>query len=193
MMLKNKDHEHHKYHEYLKARTLKSKLYRKYLLYPKLSSFMNGIGLDLGAGIGEFVAFRPNTIGVEINLENVNFCKSQGLDVRHMEINLLPFNNDKFDSIIMDNVLEHIEDPKPIISEINRTIKKDGVLVVGVPGIKGYESDSDHKIFYSKEDLMTMFINHGYLVEKIFSMPFEFSWLDARIKQYCYYGVFRKV
>ena len=192
-MPKNKAQEHTEYHEYLKVRTLKSKLYRKFLLYPKLSSFMDGLGLDLGAGIGEFVAFRSNTIGVEINIENVNFCKSQGLDVRQMEIDLLPFNNDKFDSIIMDNVLEHIEDPKPILSEINRTLKKNGVLIVGVPGILGYKADLDHKIFYSKEDLKATFLNHGYAVEKIFSMPFEFSWLDTRITQYCYYGVFRKV
>jgi SAM-dependent methyltransferase len=192
-MSKNKVQEYSDYHEYLKVRTLKSKLYRRFILYPKLSSFMHGLGLDLGAGIGEFVAFRPNTIGVEINFKNVSLCKSKGLDVRQMDIDLLPFNDNQFDSIIMDNVLEHIENPKPILSEIDRTLKKNGVLIVGVPGVLGYKADPDHKIFYSKEDLKTMFVIQGYMVEKIFSMPFEFSWLDTRITQYCYYGVFRKV
>jgi SAM-dependent methyltransferase len=183
---------HSEYHDYLKVRTLKSKLYRKYLLYPKIGKFMAGLGLDLGAGIGEFLAFRPATIGVDINTENVDFCIAQGLDCRLMEIDILPFQDDEFDSIVMDNVLEHIADPKPILAEVDRLLKKDGVLIVGVPGVLGYTADLDHKIFYSKEDLVATFVNRGYAVEKIFSMPFECAWLDTRITQYCYYGVFRK-
>lgn len=180
------------YHDYLKERTLKSKLYRKYLLYPKIGKFMAGLGLDLGAGIGEFLAFRPATIGVDINTENVDFCIAQGLDCRLMEIDILPFQDDEFDSIVMDNVLEHIADPLPILAEVDRVLKKDGMLIVGVPGVLGFTGDSDHKIFYSKEDLTATFLNRGYTVEKIFSMPLEWDWLDTRMMQYCYYGVFKK-
>lgn len=183
---------HIKYHNYLKERTLKSKLYRKYLLYPKLSKFMTGMSLDIGAGIGDFLAFRPATIGVDIIPENVDYCKSQGLECYLMEIDVLPFQDNKFDSIIMDNVLEHILDPLPILSEIDRVLKKDGVLVVGVPGILGFTRDLDHKIFYSKDDLTSTFVNRDYAVERIFSMPFESAWLDNHISQYCYYGVFIK-
>ena len=45
------------YHEFLKARTFKSKLYRKYLLFPRLCKFLTGKALDVGPGIGDFVAF----------------------------------------------------------------------------------------------------------------------------------------
>lgn len=180
------------YHNYLKVRTLKSKLYRKYILYPKLGKCMNGLGLDLGAGIGEFLAFRAATKGVDINAENVAFCKAQGLDCRLMEEDVLPFQDDEFDSLIMDNVLEHIAEPLPLLAEVDRVLKKDGILIVAVPGVLGFKADPDHKIFYSREDLVSTFVNRGYLVEKIFSMPFECAWLDSRITQYCYYGVFRR-
>jgi len=153
---------------------------------------MTGLGLDLGAGIGEFLAFRPGTVGVDINTENVDFCIAQGLDCRLMEMDILPFDGDEFDSIIMDNVLEHIADPIPILTEVDRTLKKGGVLIVGVPGVMGFKCDEDHKVFYSKKDLAATFENRGYAVEKILSMPFEWTWLDNRMSQYCYYGVFRK-
>ena len=180
------------YHEFLRARTLKSRIYRKYFLYPRLCKYLTGKALDIGPGIGDFVAFRPNTIGVDINPNNVEFCrKERGLDIRLMEINSLPFDNDEFDSVNMDNVLEHIEEPAQILAEITRVLKKNGVLVVGVPGILGFKTGPDHEVFYSKDDLVATFNNLGYSTIKTFSMPFESDWLDSRMRQYCYYGVFR--
>lgn len=180
------------YHEFLQKRTLKSKVYRKYLLYPRLCKFLSGRALDIGPGIGDFVDFRPNTVGVDINPDNVAFGKSRGLDIRLMDINSLPFKDGEFDSVNMDNVLEHIEDPSPMLAEIYRILKKDGILVIGVPGPLGFTSAPDHEVFYSKEDLEKTFVSRGYSAQKIFSMPIEWDWLDTRMKQYCYYGVFKK-
>lgn len=180
------------YHAFLQTRTIKSKIYRKYWLYPRLCKFLNGKALDIGPGLGEFLKFRPNTIGADINPHNVKWCSSQGLDVRLMEIDKLPFDSQSFDSIIMDNVLEHIENPKKILSEIDRVLIKGGTLVIGVPGVLGFESAPDHEIFYSKELLVKTFVDRQYVVQKMFSMPIELNWLDSRMKQYCYYGVFKK-
>ncbi len=180
------------YHEFLKKRTFKSKIYRKYLLFPKLCKFLNGRALDIGPGLGDFVKFRPNTIGVDINPDNVSFGETRGLDIRLMEINSMPFEDGEFDSINMDNVLEHIEDPTLMLGEIDRVLKRSGILVVGVPGPLGFDTAPDHEVFYSKEDLEMTFVNRGYTTVKIFSMPIEWDWLDTRMKQYCYYGVFRK-
>jgi SAM-dependent methyltransferase len=181
------------YHEFLKKRTFKSKIYRKYLLFPTLCKFLSGRVLDVGSGIGDFVAFRPNTIGVDINPDNVEFCKKhRNLDVRLMEINSLPFDDEHFDSINMDNVLEHIEDPEIILDEMTRVLKKGGILVVGVPGKLGFKTGPDHEVFYSKEDLRKTFTSLNYSVVKIFSMPIECDWLDNLMRQYCYYGVFKK-
>jgi SAM-dependent methyltransferase len=109
-----------------------------------------------------------------------------------MEVNSMPFGDGEFDSINMDNVLEHIEDPTLLLGEIDRVLKRGGILVVGVPGPLGFDTAPDHEVFYSKEDLEMTFVNRGYTTVKIFSMPIEWDWLDTRMKQYCYYGVFRK-
>lgn len=182
------------YHEFLQNRTLKSRFYREYWLYPALCRYLKGRTLDVGPGIGDFVKFRPNTVGVDINPDNVDFCSNErGLDVRLMEIDKLPFENSEFDSVNLDNVLEHIEEPIPLLNEIDRVLKTEGVFLIGVPGIHGFNTAPDHEIYYSKNDLINLITSRGYNLKKLFCMPFKCDWLfETRLKQYCYYGVFIK-
>ena len=153
---------------------------------------MKGKGLDIGCGIGDFLRYRPNTIGVDINPETVNWCKNQGLDVHLMELDRLPFNEQSFDSVILDNVLEHIEDPESILLDIHRTLTNQGLLVVGVPGTLGYSTDPDHKVFYTKEKLVETVTKYDFVVDDLFAMPLNLDWLDSKMSQYCVYAFFKK-
>jgi SAM-dependent methyltransferase len=188
-----KEMSYDEYYNFLQKRTLKSTIYRKYWLYPRLCKFLTGKVLDVGSGVGDFVKFRPDTVGVDINPDNVQWCQSQDIDIRLMSVNVLPFKDKEFDSINMDNVLEHIKDPELILSEMDRVLKDNGILLVGVPGTLGFETAPDHHTFYSKEDLIKTFVNRGYKVQSVFAMPIEYDWLDSHMEQYCYYGVFKKV
>ena len=182
-----------KYHDFLKTRSFTGKLYRKYWLYPTLCKHLIGKTLDIGPGIGDFIKFRPNTIGLDINPNNVEWCQSQGLDVSLMEINIIPFDNCQIDSIIMDNVLEHIEDPEPLLIEIDRVLKRNGILLVGVPGKLGFSKAPDHEIYYSRKDLINKFVSRGYHLLNIFGLPIDYDLLETKLEQYCFYGVFKKV
>ena len=112
---------------------------------------MQGKVLDVGCGIGDFLEFYKNAKGTDINIKNVEYCSKIGLEVSFMENGVIPHDDESFESAVLDNVLEHVEDPKFLLSEINRILCKKGLLIIGVPGFKGYESDSDHKIFYEEE------------------------------------------
>ncbi|MFT4803788.1 MAG: SAM-dependent methyltransferase [Psychroserpens sp.] len=180
------------YFDYLKQRSKLGFFYRKYWLYPRLTRCLKGKALDIGCGIGDFLACRPNTLGVDINEKTVSWCQDLGYLVDLMEVDKLPYEEASFDSIMMDNVLEHIVDPKPILNEINRVLLSGGTLIVGVPGSLGYQRDPDHKVFYSKETLVNTLKNAGFVDEKVFAMPLDFDWLETRLTQYCIYGVFKK-
>jgi SAM-dependent methyltransferase len=184
--------EQAEYFEYLQQRSKLGLVYRKYWLYPKLSRCLKGKSLDIGCGIGDLLAFRPNTVGVDINEKTVGWCKSLGYSVDLMEIDTLPYHDASFDSIIMDNVLEHIVDPKFILEEIHRVLVPGGNLVIGVPGLLGYQRDSDHKVFYSKTCLINTINQAGFVGNKVFAMPLDIDWLETRMSQYCIYGVFSK-
>lgn len=180
------------YFQYLQTRTLWGKLYRNYFLYPKLNKFLRGNALDVGCGIGDFLKFRPNTIGVDINKSAVQWCISQGLEAYDMPINILPFSDASFDSAVIDNVIEHINDPKKLLEEIHRILKKQGRLIVGVPGKYGYTTDPDHKVYYDSESLLKTLKSAQFGSKAMFSMPFNSNWLNENARQYCIYGVFER-
>jgi SAM-dependent methyltransferase len=182
------------YFEYLQERSLVGKLYKQYWLYPKLDKYLKGKVLDVGCGVGYFLKFRANnTVGVDINSETVNWCKKNGLDVHLMEKDILPFKDKMFDSVNLDNVLEHLEDPSGLLTEIHRVTGEAGIFIVGVPGRCAYDRDPDHKVFYSKDDLIKTITDFGFSLKKILVMPLNINWLDTRITQYCVYGIFKKI
>ena len=106
------------YGEYLMRRSRLSGVYRRYFLYPRVCHRLHGRTVDVGCGIGDFLQFRPNTIGVDINAHTVAYCKARGLDARLMEPDVLPFEDASFDSALMDNVLEHIAEPAALLREL---------------------------------------------------------------------------
>ena len=85
----------------------------------------------------------------------------------------------------MDNVLEHIPDHEAdnVIMEILRVLKPNGKLLIGVPGIKGYKSDSDHKHFYSESALIALLNKHHCNKIKSFHMPIHMLWLQNYLSQ----------
>lgn len=66
---------------------------------------------DYYSTVPEFVRFRD---------AQVNYIKAKGED--------LDFEDQKFDLVIMDNVLDHCESPEKVLDEIKRVIKPGGYI-----------------------------------------------------------------
>lgn len=180
------------YFSYLKGRSLTGLIYRNWWLYPRICRYLPGSVLDVGCGIGDFLRFRRDAIGVDIIPAAVDWCRTLGLDARLMEVNQLPFGDATFDGVVLDNVLEHVAEPHALVTEVVRVLKPTARVVVGVPGRKGYASDPDHKVFYDEAKLVGLLQNYGLKQKKLFHMPVEAKFLDRSLSQYCLYGVFER-
>ena len=178
------------YHNLLRRRNINGILYRKYFLYPRLKKFINGKTLDVGCGIGDFLKYSNNSVGVDINIYNIKYINDLGLEAYVMKDNKIPFPNKYFNSIMLDNVLEHIEYPVPLLDEIRRISSEQAILIVGVPGVKGFKRDDDHKIFYDEYSLKELINKFGFSHRKTIYYPLNFKLLSKLISQFCVYQVF---
>jgi SAM-dependent methyltransferase len=166
--------------------------YRNMWLYPRISRYLRGRVLDVGCGIGDMVRYRAQTVGVDVNAKAVAYCRSRGLTVRQMEPDVLPFLDAEFDGVMLDNVLEHLEKPEPLLAEIHRVLRAGGDFIVGVPGERGFASDLDHKRHYSETALTRCIKSAGFEPSSVFHQPFRSRLLDRQFRYYAIYGVFRR-
>jgi len=182
-----------KYFVYLSKRSLLGKWYRNFILYPRLNIYLRGKVLDVGCGIGDMLSYRKNIIGLDVNPLNVDFCKKRQLEAYVMKPNIIPFGDEVFDTVLFDNVLEHIEKPSLLFKEIRRVLKPDGLLLIGVPGIKGYQSDDDHKVFYDEKKLQALALKNRFNVNHFFYTPIiKSTFLSKQLRQYCIYTQWSK-
>lgn len=101
--------------------------------------------LEIGSFLGP-VSISLKKIGYNVcALDIPEFYRSSSLrtlyeknDIPFIGLNLreyrLPYESNSFDVVIICEVIEHLNfNPLPVIKEINRVIKKDGYIYIGMP------------------------------------------------------------
>jgi len=95
-----------------------------------LSPYIKGETLDVGCGqrpYEKIFSDATSYTGLEIDRpENRRFKKA---DVFY-NAGVLPFGNDRFDSIVTFEVFEHVLNPDEFLREVNRVLKIGGVLLM---------------------------------------------------------------
>ena len=101
--------------------------------------------LDYGTRDGNFLEFLTKSgviekgLGIDLNQEAIQAGK-ESLDNKDVQLvtikkgDLIPYEENTFDSISMIGVLEHIFDQERILRELYRVLKKNGKIYVLVPG-----------------------------------------------------------
>jgi len=171
------------------------KLFSSPILYFCARRFGRGI-VEIGSGTGSGIlgAFPKNVRGFEIKPVAVEYCKASGLNVHLIkEGGDFPVADSTVSACVLDNVLEHIEDPKSTLDECYRITQEGGGLVVAVPGVRGFDSDPDHKVFYDAASLQEL--DERWLLQSLFSIPFLFRCekLSKFVKQYCLVATYKKI
>jgi SAM-dependent methyltransferase len=187
------------YFDHLRTITFAGKIYKKFISSPVLYFQARRFGqriVEIGSGTGSGVlgTFPKRVRGLEINPAAVAYCQAQGMHVQLVrDDGVFPVSDAAFDVCILDNVLEHILDPHITLDECHRITTGNGGLVMAVPGIRGYESDDDHKKFYSEDDLRNL--DDRWQLISLFSTPFLIKGerLSRTVKQYCLVATYKKI
>ena len=138
--------------------------------------------LDIGCWSGQMEYFLPNTpellVGIDPNTEAINLAKRRipQFQFKVARAEKLPFANNYFDTVLMFEVLEHlpVNSEPQVFVEINRVLKKGGILIMSTPNKTPLAILLDPAYFlinhrhYSKDEL-TKFITDSNLAIKNFS------------------------
>lgn len=154
--------------------------------------------LDIGCGTGAAVVDMKKMFGREVELVGLDVVKMQ-IDIAEKKVKeygvhaefmwyegkQLPFSDNSFDAVYTSDVLGHVENVPYWLDEINRVLRKDGVVAMFAESklgkhawlrrwfLKhGHNTDPHaefHISLYSKNELRDLMHDSNFEVEKMYS------------------------
>jgi len=123
-----------------------------------LSPVLNGHLLDVGCGSKPYESLFDidSYTGLDIETEVTH---KRGIADHFYNGDRFPFDDDKFDSVLCNQVLEHVFNPDDFLSEIYRVLKPGGKLLLTVPFVWDEHEQPYDYARYSSFGL-------SYLIEK---------------------------
>jgi SAM-dependent methyltransferase len=138
--------------------------------------------------------FKKLNLGCGRNIKqgwvNLDCVDLPGVDVVHdIEKLPLPFDDDQFDEIRCDNILEHVE-YIPVLKDLHRILKPAGRLRIRVPHFTSRNNyvDPTHKRYFSI-DTFEFFIKNSEIRENWY-FDFHFSRIGYRKIKFFKKGLF---
>ena len=140
--------------------------------------------LDIGCGVNfgflkKVEPYISRGFGIDYKVDEI--INSKLTAIRSVLDQKLPFDDNALDIVTMLAVLEHLEKPSRIISEIERVLKHEGVLIITVPsrrakpileflsyklGVVNELEIRDHKKYYNYSDLKELFSGTGLNIDQ---------------------------
>lgn len=172
----------------------------------KMGGFQPLTALDLGCGLGfgsknlKGVFPEVRVVGVDItDSVKEDFQINSASEFIHIDGATLPFRNDFFDVVLVNDVIEHVADTDSLIKEISRVLAPNGTLLLSTPNMAawfnrmsllfGYQlffsEVSYEKIFgrpgsdvvghlrlFTQSALVQFLAHHGFHVSNLSAAPF---------------------
>jgi 2-polyprenyl-3-methyl-5-hydroxy-6-metoxy-1,4-benzoquinol methylase len=160
------------------------------------------VGLDLGCGDGahlDWLASHVTTLyGSDYNVLRLRRAQARGVaaGLAVADVTDYPADDDTFDVVFFNHVIEHIPDDERALSEIHRVLKPGGIVVLGTPNEGAafwqlayrlqpeFRRTTDHVHFYTADSLVAKCRAAGFGIRHVkpigWGLP-HWTW-DARVR-----------
>jgi len=121
---------------------------------------------------------------------NVDIVKREGVDkVFNFNKFPYPFNDNTFDYILAENIIEHLDNTKEVILELSRILKDNGVIQIKVPyynHVCAY-NDAEHTHYFNERTFIDLIekkdaTNKIILIEQKIKGGFFWRWIPEWIR-----------
>lgn len=159
-------------------------------IYDNIKPYIGRNILEIGCGIGNitdyFITPGRKITGIDIEDRFVNFAREKYKNTPGVTITTGDALNPgcalpgmSFDTVVLLNVLEHIEKDHEAVKCIFNLLEPKGRAVILVPAMKfaygELDSQLGHHKRYEKPDMMKVYTDNGFEIEKMFYM----NWIGA--------------
>lgn len=130
-----------------------------------LSQEITGRVLDIGCGTKPYKKIFRYTEYIGVEIDSAENRDKQIADFFY-DGKRLPFKDSEFDSIIINQVLEHVFNPDEFLQEVRRVLKPVGKLLITVPFVWDEHEQPNDYARYSSYGLKFILESHGFIVLK---------------------------
>lgn len=179
-----------KIYQFVKSIALKNKL--------KLinSQSKKGRILDIGAGVGDFLAIAQNDGWQAFGIEPSDKAKAIAIKKGVSFVDdLSELENNSFDVITMWHVLEHVPDLENQILQLKGLLKSNGTILIAVPNFKSFDANYYGKFWaafdipihlwhFSKTAIEKLFAVENLKLIKVIPMKFDSFYVSLLSEKY---------
>jgi SAM-dependent methyltransferase len=158
-----------------------------------------GLVCDVGAGDGRLLKILGKTrkipaeriYGIEPALAAVEAARSRKLDVRHASMESFDWKPDTHGLVILQQVIEHVGDPRACLRLVARALTAGGALVIETPNSKGLDArvfgrrhwggyhTPRHFFLFNPMSLARLAESEGLLLERVVALPSPNFWIQS--------------
>jgi SAM-dependent methyltransferase len=149
------------------------------------SGYLGGSLLDVGCGSRPYRAlFKVERyVGMEIDSE---FTRHSGMADVLYDGSRFPFADGEFQSVLCNQVLEHVFNPEEFLSEMRRVLCADGQLLLTVPFVWDEHEQPHDYARYSSFGLKALLERNGFVVIQHKKLLDNFSLIFQLVNAYLY-------
>ena len=146
---------------------------------------IKGKTLDVGCGTKPYEKYFNSSEYIGLEIETTMNREIKQADYFY-DGKKFPFGNSEFDSIVTNQVLEHVFNPDEFLSEINRVLKTDGKLLLTVPFVWDEHEQPYDYARYSSFGLKYILEKQGFEIIKHHKSVNDFGVVIQLMNAYLY-------
>jgi len=156
-----------------------------------LGKYIVGKTLDIGCGIKPYKKYFNSNHYIGVDLKTTLHHSGNNIDV-YFDGKTIPFKNEQFNSVVTNQVLEHVFYPDLFLSEINRVLQTDGYLLITVPFVWDEHEQPYDYARYSSFGLKHILNKNGFEVINHIKTENNIKTIFQLLNGYIYKQVFNK-
>jgi SAM-dependent methyltransferase len=125
--------------------------------------------LDVGCGTAWLSRHFPNYTGIDNSETTIANARERGINAVVGDLNKpFPFDDGSFDAAIVKDLLEHVDEPAALVTDLRRVLRPGARVYACSPDAQRWVwDDYTHKRAFSRRSFSALFRDQGFTVEQV--------------------------